>query len=136
LHEVAALSRAASSKKNAVFVAMSYQSNSVRVRERPAEQIEDGVDWLQELSEVSVAVAAVIITYAYTTQRIAEVRRRHQVEKLLAERAGTSLSLRQIAVALKMTEDQVAEAASRCSSITAMQGGDKNAYLLKWSSTT
>jgi uncharacterized Ntn-hydrolase superfamily protein len=89
------------------------------------------VEWLDRLADVAAIATAVIAAWAYGSYRLKLYRRRTAVEALLAKQTrpgDDSLALEQIAAVLKLTIEQVLEAAQASKNIegcTASYGGNE-----------
>jgi hypothetical protein len=81
--------------------------------------------WLTDLADVASIITAAIAAWAYGFYRLTLYHRTKALEKILAEKDrpnDDSLTLKQLAIALKLTEDQVIEAASRSKKIESWAG--------------
>ena len=92
------------------------------------------MSWLSGLANVASIITAVIAAWAYAFFRLTLRRRTVALETKLAEKNhlnDDSLTLKQLAVALKLAEDQVIEAASRSKKIESWEGQTGSEYLLR-----
>lgn len=89
------------------------------------------MNWLDALADVATIATALIAAWAYGSYRLKLYRRRTAVEVLLAGKkqpGDDSLTLEQIAAVLKLTIEQVldaAQASKRIEGCTASWGGNE-----------
>ena len=87
--------------------------------------------WLNALADFATITTAVVAVVAYGSYRVTNRRRTKQLEEVLAKKNqpnDDSLALKQLAIELTLTEQQVIEAASRSKMIEPWIGTSGNEY--------
>ena len=90
--------------------------------------------WLEALAALASIATALVAVYAYGRYRLTLHRRVSALEELLAKKnqpRDDSLTLRQLAIALTLTENQVIEAASLSKKIESSAGQSGKDYRFK-----
>jgi hypothetical protein len=83
------------------------------------------MNWLEGVADLATILTAGVAAYGYGTYRLAIQRRKSKIEALLEKKNqpnDDSLTLQQIAGPLKLTIEQVLEAASRSDKIEGVGG--------------
>lgn len=95
--------------------------------------------YLEALAALASIIMAIVAAYAYGSYRWTLHRRIQALENLLAKKNqpnDDSLTLRQLAVELTLTEDQVIEAASRSKKIEPWFGQSGTEYRFRMNRTS
>jgi hypothetical protein len=91
--------------------------------------------WMETLADAASVVTAIVAAYAYGAYRVTICRRKSKLERLLETKrapSDDSLTLKQLAIALCLTEDQVIESASRSRKIEPWAGQSGTEYRFRF----
>ena len=83
------------------------------------------MDWLHSLADLASIITASVAALAYCSYRLTLYRHQTNLEKVLASKTAPNddfLELQQLATVLKLTEDQVIEAASKSKKVAGWGG--------------